>query len=179
MRITSAGRVGIGTSAPTENLTVSDAIATLPVSYNAAAEILNFKSLTLGAISSANQLRVTFTLPTNITGYEGFFAAELLVKASFDNVSFPALGGIYRIRVGGVSSGVGTATSFLTTEVLFTASTSGNWTAITTGDVAVNAVSGTELTLDIDNAGGSDYRYNVFTQYAHNCSNIALSSVAA
>tara|TARA_Y100000593_G_C4315856_1_gene340846 strand:- start:541 stop:1584 length:1044 start_codon:yes stop_codon:yes gene_type:complete len=140
----------------------------------------------LADIDEGNQLRVTFTIPDlsqnqfETTFAESrFFQATLYVLGNYHpsgSATDLRYSGLFKIEVGAIYED----RSHVTTTLLNTTSSAGGWTALTTGNVAINSAGDTSLTLDIDNPQSSAHMdFVVWVQFAHNCTAIALSEVAA
>jgi len=143
-------------------------------SYEGADQIITNWTGHIDDIDASNQMRISFTIPNvSGTGNRNFFFAEMYVNAQFYHADFPQLNGTYFVRVAGAYN----SQSGISTTILHTASTTGDWTAITTGNVAVNASADTLITIDFDNPGGANYDYAATVTTAHHCTGIALSEV--
>mgnify|MGYP003121318091 CR=1 FL=1 len=151
-----------------------------------ATNVLHNLHLGLADIDEGNQLRITFTIgDLSANQFQStfdelrFFQATLYVLGNYHpsgSATDLRYSGLYKIDVGALYED----RSHITTTLLSTTSSAGGWTALTTGNVAVNSAGDTSVTIDIDNPQSTAHMdYSVWVQFAHNCSAIALSEVAA
>jgi hypothetical protein len=140
----------------------------------------------LADIDEGNQLRITFTIPDlSQNHFESsfaeirFFQATLYVIGNYHPsgaVTDLRYNGMFKIEVGSRFED----NSHITTTLLGSTASSGGWTALTTGNVAINSAGDTTLTVDIDNPQSSAHMdFAVWAPFAHNCTAITLSEVAA
>ena len=66
-----------------------------------------------------------------------------------------------------------------TEELLQSASSTGAWVVMALSHATVNAESDTEVTIDIDNPSTTYISCSAMIVNAHNCSAVAITSVAA
>ena len=126
----------------------------------------------LTGIDSTNQLRITITRD----GSNGVIYATFLVRARL--ATDADLHGMYRIIVSG-ARGMGSNERDIDVSVLYSETSSGDWVAITTGDVALDSISSADVIIDIDNPAAETYSYDVWAISSLGFTKFALTEVAA